>query len=111
MRPKPRTKITPHSSVNPKPFILVFLLTTIFFLISYVSPPTPGALPLLFTLIFFTSFVILSTVIKNIRRLFTFSFFICFFLILRYFDLGNILNLLLMVGTIVAFELFLSNHS
>jgi len=110
MRPKPRIKTISHQSVNLKPFILVLLLTTIFLLVSYTSPSATGALPLLFILIFFTGFTILSTVIKNVRRILTFSFFFCFFLVLRYFDLGNILNLLLLVGTAIAFEFFLSNH-
>lgn len=111
MRPKPRTKATPHPSVNLKPTVLVLLSTSIFLLVSYVNPSAPGAIPLFFTLIFLAIFVILSTVMKNVRRILTFSFFVCFFLVLRYFDLGNILNLLLLVGTIIAFEFFLSNHS
>lgn len=105
-----RIKTKPNSSFTPKPLIITFLTTTLLLLVTFSSPTSLETIPLFFALLFITLSFALSIFIKDTRRTLTFAFALCFFLVLRYFDLGNALNLLLLIGAIAAFEYFLSNH-
>jgi hypothetical protein len=76
------------------------------FIIYFVDPQTFGIVPLLFIITFFTSLFTFSILLGNTRRGIIVSIGLTLFLILRYFAVGNILNLFLIIATAIAVETY-----
>lgn len=104
--PTPRTKF-PVSSII---LTLILFLLTLFFIFS-VNPATPGAIPVFLIIFFLTLFLTFSLIFRRPRRGLLTSSVIIIFLILRLFDVGNLLNLLLLSGIAFTLEIFFSSHS
>lgn len=75
-------------------------------LVYFVDPDTFFAIPAFFILGFFALLFTFSTLFENSRRGLIVAAAITVFLILRYFGIGNIINLLLVVAIAVTIELY-----
>ena len=76
-------------------------------IIYFIEPETLGAIPLFFVLVFISSFLTFSVIFKNKIQGAIIAGSIILFLLLRFFGIGNILNLLLIVGIVAAIEIYL----
>jgi hypothetical protein len=77
-------------------------------IVFFVSPQAPLAVLLFFLIFFITLLLTLSAVFVNTRRGFISSLSILIFLILRFFGIGNLLNLLLITAVAVTIETYFS---
>ena len=78
------------------------------YMIYAVDPEKTGAVPAFFFLVLVALIFTLSTMYANTRRGVLTSIAILFFLILRYFGIGNLLNLILIAGIALTIEIFFS---
>ncbi len=92
----------------PTLLITIFLWSGIAGIIYFIDPHTFGILPLFFVLIFIALLFSFSIIFSHTRRGFLTAFGLTIFLILRYFGVGNILNLLLISGILISLELYFS---
>lgn len=96
-----------------KNFILTLLITILLwsFLVAivFLTEPTEfGVLPLFFLLVFLSLTFSFAIIFVNTRRGIILSLVIVTLLLLRYLGVGNILNLLLLVGVGIATEIYFS---
>lgn len=103
---KKEVKLRKNSPFTVIVFIFLWILTAL--LIFFTDPSTPGVLPLFFLLIFFALLFTFSLLFANSRRGLIASITICIFILLRYLGIGNIINLILLVGLAITAELYLS---
>lgn len=75
-------------------------------IVYFISPDTSGVIPFFFVILLLALFFSLSIIFANKRRGIISSLVIEIFLLLRYFDIGNLINLLLLAGVAVAFEFY-----
>lgn len=92
--------------VNPAWILISFIWIAIIGLVYFIDPSTTGAVPLFFSLVISGLYLLFSLVLSNSRRGFIISLGITSFLILRYFGLGNFLNLILIAGVLIALEMY-----
>ena len=76
-------------------------------MVYFVNPFSFAAIPFFFLLTFLALLFTVSTVLANSKQGVIISLAITTFLILRYFGVGNILNLLLIVGVVIAIEIYI----
>lgn len=74
----------------------------------FVDPQTFGAIYLFFLLVFFSLLFTFSLILGSSRRGLILSISLTLFLILRYFGIGNILNLVLILALGLVAELYLA---
>ena len=87
--------------------ITLLLVTTCF--IYFIDPSIRFAVPLFFILLFSSLLFLFSVIMGNSRRGLITSSGISFFLILRYLGVGNILNLLIIIGLCIVTEYYFGN--
>lgn len=75
----------------------------------FVDPQTFGAIYLFFLLVFFSLLFTFSLILGSTRRGLILSVSLTLFLILRYFGIGNILNLVLILALGLVAELYLAH--
>lgn len=75
-------------------------------LIYFVDPSAFAAIPTLFILVFLALLFTFSILLANSLLGAVFSLGLTSFVILRYFGIGNVLNLLLILGVLAAFIFF-----
>lgn len=85
------------------------LWASFFLLVYFVDPKTSGVIALFFIILFTSLLFTLSLAFKNTRRGFISSISITFFLILKILGVGNVINLILLLGLAVAVEILFSN--
>jgi len=90
----------------PSLFINFILWGLFACLIYFVSPTSFGAVLLFFVLFFISLLFTFSFLLASSRKGITLALAITIFLILRYFGVGNILNLLLISGVVIAIEIY-----
>ena len=78
----------------------IFLACIIYF----VDPNTFGIVPIFFIILFVALFNTSRILLKNKRRQLIISLAIILFVILKFFGMGNIVNLLLLVGIVLTIE-------
>lgn len=100
-----------RKSFLPTFVITVLLWTGTFGIVYFIDPYKKGAIPLVFTAILFALFFTLSIVFMNSRRGFLTATAITVFIILRYFGIGNLLNLFLIAGISVAMDIYFSKQN
>lgn len=98
-----------------KNFLPTLLLAILFWLlwgglVYFRSPENNLLLAVFFCLLFLASFLTSALILANSRQGFIIALGIIFFLILRLFQLGNILNLILMVGVLISLNLYLASR-
>jgi hypothetical protein len=92
----------------PTLLVIVTLWSLLGLIIIFTSPYTVGSLILFFIILFAAVLFTFSLVFANTRRGFLIALGIIVFLILRYFGIGNILNLLLIVGALISVDFYLT---
>ncbi|MFC1649395.1 hypothetical protein ACFL2C_01605 [Patescibacteria group bacterium] len=91
-------------------FLLIILLWLLLLLFVYfVDPSTLLAKLAFFSFVFAMSTFTASFVFTNMRRGVLTAVFVTVFLVLRVFGVGNIINLLLLLGLIVSADYYLKN--
>jgi len=98
-----------------KNFLPTLIVTFILWLatlgtISLVDPQTTFAIPLFFILCFFTLWFTGSIILANSRSGLVIASATVFFLLLRYFGIGNIINLFIIAGLAITTEVYLSKQ-
>ena len=98
---------------NFLPTLLITILLWSFLagLIYFVDPFALGAIPAFFVLAFAALLFTFSFLFADTKRGVIFALTTIIFLILRYFGVGNILNFLLIVGIVIALEIYLHKKS
>jgi len=96
-----------------KNYFSTFILTAILWLlvgiiVYFTDPQTPFVVLAFFFLFFFALLFTLSTILSNTKRGFIISLALVIFLILRTLGVGNLLNLLLLSGFVIAFDYYLT---
>lgn len=89
-------------------FLTILLWIGVISVIFFLDPYQPWSIPVFFLILFFALFFTLSIVFINSRRGFFASLGLTLFAVLRYFGVGNILNLLLIIGVFTTIEIYLS---
>jgi hypothetical protein len=77
-------------------------------IIYFVNPATFGVILLFFLILFFCLLFTFSLLFGNTRRGVIGSLTLLTFLILRYLDIGHVLNFILLVGLGITIELYFS---
>lgn len=80
-------------------------------MVYFVDPSTFSIIPVFFIILFVALLFTLSTLFANTRRGATTALAIILFLVLRFLGVGNILNLLLILGLIITTEIYFSKNS
>lgn len=94
-------------NIIPTILATLLLISLLLFVIYFVDPETFPSIPIFFALIFFSLFSALSIFTKKLIPKLTIGATVTIFLILRYFQMGNFVNLFLLIGlalTILAYE-------
>lgn len=107
---KRKELITRNKNFLPSLLATVLLWTLTSTLVYFVDPQTFGAIPIFFLTLFLSLLFTLSLVFANTRRGFIASICLIIFLILRYFGIGNILNLIFIFALGATVELYFSKH-
>jgi hypothetical protein len=105
-----KKQIRKRKNFFPLLLITIVLWILILLFIILVDPYVFSAIALFLTVLFFAFFLTFSIVFANSRRGIIAAFGFTVFLILRYFGIGNILNLLLILGVCLAFEIYFSSR-
>ena len=92
----------------PSLIITMFLWIIIAGLVYLTDPRTFGVILLFFLLIFFACWFTFSVLSENRKRGLIIAGSITFFMILRYLGIGNILNLILLLGLAITIDYFFS---
>ena len=91
--------------------VLIFFNWALVGLIVYfIEPDTFAIVPLFFVIIFFALLFTLATFFSNTKRGLIYCSFLTTFLILRSFGVGNLLNLLLLSGSAISIDYYLSRN-
>ena len=91
--------------------ILTFILGLVLLgVVYFINPGNTGAVPAFFILFFLGLLFGFSLLFANSRRGLLLSLALTIFLVLRYFGIGNILNLLLIIGIAVTIEAYAHVH-
>jgi len=89
--------------------VLIFFNWALAGLIVYfIEPDTFAIVPLFFVIIFFALLFTLATFFSNTKKGLIYCLFLTTFLILRYFGIGNLLNLLLLTGIAISIDFYFS---
>lgn len=113
-RKQKRLKEKKQKSVRKrKNFFLTLVLTLLLwgsltFLVYFIDPEEVGAVPTFFVLLFFAVLFTFSTIFANSRRGFLTAVVITIFAVLRYFGVGNLINLTLVIGLAIVIEIYLT---
>lgn len=109
MARKKRQKIAKkRKNFLPTLIAIILLWAGAAFMIYFADPDKLLVVPLFFLIFFLALLFTFSTLFANSRRGFLTAFAITFFLLLKYFGVGNLINLLLLAGIIITAELYLS---
>jgi hypothetical protein len=79
-------------------------------LVYFTDPNSSWTVPVFFVLLFLTLFFGFCLIFVNSRRSLLITSTLITFLVLRYFGVGNILNLLLILGLTVSIEVYCSKR-
>ncbi|HUS52148.1 MAG TPA: hypothetical protein VMX77_01630 [Candidatus Bathyarchaeia archaeon] len=98
-----------------KNFLPTLLLAVLFWLlwgglVYFRGPENNLLLIVFFCLLFLASFLTSALILASSRQGFIIALGIICFLTLRFFQLGNILNLILMVGILISLNLYLAKR-
>lgn len=113
--PEKNQKVLKEKIRRKKNFLPGVLVSTVLLIswlvVFFLVPPEAAFAPVAFLLITFCFlFFVFSLLLENSRRGFLVAIGITFFLITRYFGIGNYLILVLIVGILFTIEYYLSTH-
>jgi len=101
-------QILKRKNFFPTLIFTIFLWLLLGGIIYFLSPDDFFALPTFFFISFLALLFSFSIIFSNTRRGFIAALGLILFLILRYFGVGNILNLVLIIAILICFELYFS---
>lgn len=106
--------LKPRQKIIRKNFVITFLLTVLLWgtwaIFFFFIPPEYFLTPLVFLLISFTTILFtFALLFANTRRGLLVAVGVVAFMALRYYEIGNYLNLLLLAGVLLSLEYYLSN--
>lgn len=104
-------EVRKRRSFWPTLVLTVLLVGVLAGLIYFVDPGAAGAVPAFFILTFLFLLFGFSLLFANSRRGLLIASDLTILLILRYFGIGNILNLLLILGITASIEAYAHVHS
>lgn len=102
-------KVKRRKNFFPTLFAILTFWSALGFLIYFVDPFGFAIIPTFFLLLFLALLFTLSTLFINSRRGLIAAVAIVFFAILRFFGIGNIINLLLTLALALAVEYYFSS--
>ena len=105
-----RKKIRNRKGYLPSFLTTLFLWFLIFFIIFFIDPATVLIIPVVLLLIFLAIFLTVSISLSNNRVGLITALGIITFAILRYWGIGNAINLLLIIGLSTAAEFYFRNY-
>ena len=103
-----RQQILKRRNFLPTLSITIVLWLLLGGLIYFIDPDSFAVIPLFFVLVFFCLLFAFSLIFANSRRGVMATIALTFFLLLMYFGVGNILNLILIVAIALCIELYFS---
>lgn len=108
---KKNTKNTNKKARHRKNFLPTLVITTFLWItlaaiVYFIEPGTFGAVPLFFTILFSAFLFTFSTIFANTRRGLITSISLILFLIISFFGIGNILNLILITALAITAEVY-----
>src|SRR5258708_8871428 len=86
--------------------ISIIFLCSLLFVVLFADPGTIGIIPIFFILVFTSIFFTVSIFSNSLRRKLVVALAVTLFLILQYFKIGNIINLFLIIGIVLLYELY-----
>lgn len=86
--------------------VLIFILLFAIVGLIYFTDPSPFLIFLFFVLFFAFSFFVFALLLANSKRAILVSTILALFLLLIFYGVGNILNLLLLIGMGVVVEIY-----
>jgi len=92
----------------PTLILIFFSWALVGLIIYFIEPDTFAIVPLFFAVVFFALLFTLATLFSNTKRGLIYCLFLTTFLILRYFGIGNLLNLLLLTGITISIDFYFS---
>lgn len=95
----------------PTLIVTIILWVTLVGLVSFTDPYDFGTLPLFLVLVFMAVMFTFSIMFAETRRGVILALAVTLFLVLRYLGVGNILNLLLILGLALAIEYYFHRSS
>jgi hypothetical protein len=84
---------------------ILFWILIVFF-VFFIDPGFMRAIPTFLILLFSFLVFFVSVLTNNLRQILVYSFVFILFFVLGYFGLGNLLNLLLLIGILVTCEIY-----
>jgi len=90
--------------------IIILLWLSVGGIVLFLIPEAPINLFFFFLTLFLALFLTLATILENTRRGFIVSLSIVVFLLLRYLAVGNVFNILLILGIAICFEIYFSKR-
>lgn len=107
IRKQRRKKINKRKNFFPLLVFTIILWFIFALVILFIDPDKKGALELFLAALFFASFFTFSLALGKASRGLVAAIGITLFILLRYLGVGNLLNLTLLTGAIIAFEFYL----
>ena len=106
MREKRISEIKKQKSFLPALVITIFLWFALISIVLFTNPSQKGLLELFFAVLFTSFLFTFSLILGHTRRGLIAALTVSIFAVLRYFGIGNALNLLLIIGAATAFEFY-----
>jgi hypothetical protein len=107
LKQKRQKRIRLRKNFLPTLLVIVLLWSSIFFIVYFVDPKTHGALIILFVISFLALLLTFATIFANTRRGLLAAITLTIFLLFAYLGIGNIINLLLLIGIAITTEYYL----
>ncbi|HLE49232.1 MAG TPA: hypothetical protein VI819_04365 [Patescibacteria group bacterium] len=102
-----KTEVKLRKNFLPTLIVTLLLWLGVFSIIYWVDPFATWAIFLFFINIFFAIFFTLSIVFANTRRGLLGAIVLLIFLVLRYFELGHLVNFFLLAGIAITAEIYI----
>lgn len=107
MKERRKKEINKKRSFLPTLIITIILWISLALIIYFSNPENFGLVPLFLILLFLAILFTSSVIFANPRRGLMLAVGITFFAVLRFFGVGNIINLLLIVGILITVESYI----
>lgn len=103
-------KIKRRKNFLPSLIVTILFWLATAYMIFFTNPLSHGSVQLFFLSLCLSLFFTTSIIFANTRRAVLFTFSITLFLLLRYFGIGNIINVLLIAGLAITVEIYFSKN-
>lgn len=108
---KNQAKIKKRKNFLPTLILALIFAAALVWLVINQNPANLWLIAAFFLLLFFTVFLLLALILANSRRGFLLSLGLIGFLLLRYYQLANYLNLSLFFGILLCLEIYFRSEN